>query len=130
VNDGVAKALEGASRNASSLEQLFVANGDDNGASQASQAQADLLFAAAAANANNALQTLGTTAGNQQALTKITANMEAKTRQLATSEANLQKFVSLAADATTLATAVAAVPPDVAGGISAVNRMLSTIGVH
>lgn len=129
MTDQLAKALEAASKNAGSLEQLFVANGDQNSADEADQAQVDLLFAATKANANNALQTLGTTADNQAALSKLTAEMDAKTAALAKSEANLQKFVTLAGDGVKLATSLAAVPPNITGGMSAVKSMLSTLGV-
>jgi len=129
MNDDVAKAFEKASDNAGALEQLLSENGDQDGATQADEAQIALLVAATKANAQNALQKLGTTQTNQQALKKLTENMDAKTAQLAQDEASLRKFVSIAADATGLIKAVSSVPPDVSDGIAAVQHILSTIGV-
>ena len=130
MNDDLAHALEAASNNAGALEALLDGDGDADGATKADKAQTDLLFAAQRANANNAIQTLGTTADNQKRLTALTGQMAAVTAQLAKDEANLQKFVSLATDAARLATALVAVPPNVAGGIAAVSGMSQTLGIH
>lgn len=128
MNDDLATALEAASNNAGALEQILADQGDDAGATSADTAQRNLLFAAQRANAVNAMQSLGITQQNQQNLTKLTQNMDATTQQLAQSEANLQKFVTLGTYAVSLAGALVT-PVNVAAGIAAVKGMIQTLGL-
>jgi len=128
MSDDLATALESASNNAGALETLLDSQGNDAGATDADSAQRRLLFAAMEANAVDAMQKLGTTAANQQALKSLTNNMAADTANLAKSEANLQKFVALGTAAVTLAASLVATPVNVIGGLGAVTAMLQALG--
>lgn len=129
MNDKLATALEAASNNAAALEELLVENGDEQGAEKADLAKINLRIAAEKANAANAIATLGTTAANQAKLQKLAEQMDDVTAHLAQSEANLAKFVSIGTSAANLAVAITTVPVNVMGGISAVQAMLSTLGI-
>lgn len=129
MNDDLAKALLAAANNASALENLCDGNGNADGATKANMAYNQLCAAAATANAKNAIQTLDTTADSQRRLTALTGQMNAVTQKLAHDESSVDKFVTLGTQAARLATALEAVPPNVAAGMSAITAISSTLRI-
>jgi|GEM_PF-4148592 len=107
LNDQVAIAFKKASDAAFSLEQAFEENGDMANAARADDAVNELMQAATDANAQSVTQKLSTTQADKQILQQLTDKVNAAAGQIAASEAQVQKWVGVATNATQLVASVA-----------------------
>ena len=125
LTDAVAVAFKKGSDAAFSLEQAFLDHGDESKAALADQAVQDLLQAATDANAQNASHRLSDTAAHAQVIMQLTAKLNAAAGHISADEATVQRWVSVATNATQLVSKVGT--GDLGGAITNAQKIVQLL---